>query len=48
MSEKIGSVTRDRYDAIVVEVRALVQQRNRIQFMIGDRALEVFTDRRSR
>jgi hypothetical protein len=41
MSEKIGSVTRDRYDAIVVEIRTLLQQRNRIQFVVGDRALEI-------
>jgi hypothetical protein len=41
MSEQIGNVTRDRYDAIVVEIRASVQQRNRIQFVIGDRALEI-------
>jgi transposase len=41
MPEKIGSVTKDRYDAIVVEIRALLQQRNGIQFVIGDRALEI-------
>jgi len=41
MSEQIGNVTRDRYDAIVIEIRALVQQRNRTQFVIGDRALEI-------
>jgi hypothetical protein len=45
MTDSIGSVTKDRYDAIVAESRELVAQRSRIQFRIGDLALEVFTDR---
>src|SRR4051812_47082674 len=41
MADAIGSVSRDRYDAIVAESRELIAQRTRIQFRIGDPALEI-------
>lgn len=39
--DKVGSVSASRYAQIVAELRELVQTASRIQFMIGDCALEV-------
>lgn len=50
MSEEnsnVGEVTLSRYEQIVAELRDVVEQQTRGQFTIGDRALEIFTDRRS-
>jgi hypothetical protein len=44
---KVGSVSASRYAAIVAELRKLVETASRIQFAIGDYALDFFTDRRS-
>ncbi len=41
IAEKIGSVSADRYAEIVAELRKLVETASRIQFTIGDYALEV-------
>lgn len=46
MSETIGSAGKDRYDAIVADTRELITQRTRIQFRIGDLALEIEPMRR--
>lgn len=40
-TDKIGSVTRNRFDEIVSELRAEMREDHRIQFVVGDRALEV-------
>jgi hypothetical protein len=40
-TEKVGSVSQSRYDAIVAELRQVVEQQTRASFTIGDRALEV-------
>ncbi len=37
----IGSVSQKRYEQIVAELREVVEQRTRGQFLIGDRALEI-------
>ncbi|MER6502317.1 hypothetical protein ABT218_23795 [Streptomyces sp. NPDC001455] len=39
--EKVGSVSTNRYAEIVAEPRKLVETAGRIQFTIGDYALEV-------
>lgn len=44
---KIGNVSRARYEEIIAEDRKLVEIDTKIQFVIGDHALEIFTDRRS-
>ncbi|MGW9411847.1 DUF6192 family protein [Streptomyces diastaticus] len=41
MADKVGSVSADRYAEIVAELRKLVETASRIQFTIGDYALEV-------
>ncbi|RPK28911.1 hypothetical protein EES39_41005 [Streptomyces sp. ADI92-24] len=40
-ADKVGSVRGNRYAAIVAELRKLVETSSRIQFTIGDCALEV-------
>ncbi|MFI1035935.1 hypothetical protein [Streptomyces sp. NPDC020951] len=45
-AKKIGRVTRERFDEIVAELRAEVREDHRIQFVVGDRALEVEPMRR--
>lgn len=40
-SVKVGSVTRQRYEELVAEDRQLVLDESRIQFKIGDDALEI-------
>ncbi|WP_326594508.1 DUF6192 family protein [Streptomyces sp. NBC_01803] len=40
-SEKVGSVSRQRYEQIVAELRDVVEQQSQGQFLIGDRALEI-------
>jgi hypothetical protein len=40
-ADKVGSVSGNRYAAIVAELRKLVETSSRIQFTIGDYALEV-------
>ncbi|MGW2183443.1 DUF6192 family protein [Streptomyces sp. NPDC001732] len=40
-ADKVGSVSADRYAEIVAELRKLVETASRIQFTIGDYALEV-------
>jgi hypothetical protein len=45
--EKIGSVSQHRYEQIVAELREVVEQQTRGSFTIGDRALDLFTDRTS-
>ncbi|MYV96978.1 hypothetical protein GT354_01550 [Streptomyces sp. SID3343] len=39
--ERVGNVTRERYEQIVAEARALVAQVARAQFSLGDKALEI-------
>lgn len=41
VTDRIGSVSRQRYEQIVAELRDVVQQQARGQFLIGDRALEI-------
>ncbi|MFE2530155.1 DUF6192 family protein [Streptomyces sp. NPDC059382] len=41
MSERVGNVTRSRYEQIVAEARELVAQVARAQFALGDKALEI-------
>ncbi|MEU9971266.1 hypothetical protein [Streptomyces malaysiensis] len=41
MPERIGNVTRERYEQIVAEARELVAQIARAQFALGDKALEI-------
>jgi hypothetical protein len=41
MSNKIGQVTKKRYQQIVTEARRLVEKQSQIQFSIGDMALEI-------
>ncbi|MFI8242657.1 DUF6192 family protein [Streptomyces sp. NPDC085866] len=38
---KVGSVSQQRYDQIVTELREVVEQHQKGQFLIGDRALEI-------
>ncbi|MFF4234204.1 hypothetical protein [Streptomyces sp. NPDC001820] len=42
----IGHITRERYEQFIGADRKLVGQMQRIQFTIGDHALDLFTDRR--
>jgi len=44
-TEKVGSVSQSRYEQIVAELRDIVEQQTQGAFTIGDRALEIFTDR---
>jgi hypothetical protein len=46
-ADKVGSVSANRYARIAAELRKLVQTASRIQFSVGDYALDLFTDRRS-
>lgn len=41
MSERVGNVTRSRYEQIVAESRQLIEQIGRAQFALGDLALEI-------
>ncbi|MGB8947101.1 MAG: hypothetical protein WCD21_43745 [Streptomyces sp.] len=41
MSERVGNVTRSRYEEIVAESRKLIAQIGRAQFALGDLALEI-------
>src|SRR5690349_14456224 len=41
MSATIGQVTRQRYDELVMQSRNLVRELGRIQFKLGDNALEI-------
>ncbi|UUU29124.1 hypothetical protein JIX56_03965 [Streptomyces sp. CA-210063] len=41
VTDKVGSVSRQRYEQIVAELRDVVQQQTKGQFLIGDRALEI-------
>lgn len=41
IADKVGSVSANRYAEIVAELRKLVETSSRIQFMVGDYALEV-------
>ncbi|MFF3159895.1 DUF6192 family protein [Streptomyces sp. NPDC057910] len=41
MPERVGNVSRSRYEQLVVEARALVTQVARAQFALGDKALEI-------
>ncbi|MFI5809247.1 hypothetical protein [Streptomyces sp. NPDC051561] len=43
--ERVGNVTRTRYEQIVAEARELIAQVAKAQFTLGDKALEIFTDR---
>ncbi|MDH6221824.1 hypothetical protein [Streptomyces pseudovenezuelae] len=47
VADKVGSVSVNRYAEIVAELRKLVETASRIQFTIGDYALDLSTDRRS-
>ncbi|WDV49328.1 DUF6192 family protein [Streptomyces coeruleorubidus] len=40
-TEKVGNVSQSRYEEIVAELRAVVEQQTRGQFTIGDGALEI-------
>ncbi len=48
MPAMIGNVTQARYDEIVTECRTLMQEHTRIQFRMGEWALDLFTDRQDR
>ncbi|OJF15149.1 hypothetical protein [Couchioplanes caeruleus] len=48
MPAMIGNVTQARYEQIVTEWRELMREHTRIQFRMGEWALDLFTDRRSR
>lgn len=41
MTQHVGDVTQARYDQIVAQARALVEQQTRAQFQIGDWAIEI-------
>ncbi|WP_369174916.1 DUF6192 family protein [Streptomyces sp. R28] len=41
MAERVGNVTRARYEQIVAEARELIAQVARAQFSLGDKALEI-------
>ncbi|MGW7314720.1 DUF6192 family protein [Streptomyces sp. NPDC054865] len=41
MSERVGNVTRSRYEQIVADARELIEQVTRAQFALGDKALEI-------
>ncbi|TQK44503.1 hypothetical protein FBY35_6011 [Streptomyces sp. SLBN-118] len=41
VTDKVGSVSRQRYKQIAAELRDVVQQQTRGQWLIGDRALEI-------
>ncbi|MFJ8112483.1 hypothetical protein [Streptomyces sp. NPDC096132] len=41
VTNKVGSVSRQRYEQIVAELRDVVLQQTKGQFQIGDRALEI-------
>ncbi|GGP73000.1 DUF6192 family protein [Streptomyces sindenensis] len=41
MAERVGNVSRSRYEQLVAEARELVEQVARAQFGLGDRALEI-------
>ncbi|MEV0900054.1 hypothetical protein [Actinoplanes sp. NPDC049802] len=41
MPATIGQVTQQRYDELVAQARDLVREHGRIQFMLGDNALEI-------
>lgn len=41
MAERVGNVSRSRYEQLVVEARALVAQVAKAQFALGDKALEI-------
>jgi Family of unknown function (DUF6192) len=41
VSERVGNVTRTRYEQLVAEARELVAQVARAQFALGDKALEI-------
>lgn len=41
VTDKVGSVSRQRYEQIVAELQDVVQQQAKGQFLIGDRALEI-------
>lgn len=38
---EVGSVSKQRYEQIVAELREVVEQQSRASFVIGDRALEI-------
>jgi hypothetical protein len=46
--DKVGSVSANRYAEIVAELRKLVETASRIQFTVGDYALEVEPSARRR
>lgn len=41
MSERVGNVTRTRYGQIVADATELIAQVTRVQFALGDKALEI-------
>ncbi|ADI03156.1 hypothetical protein SBI_00035 [Streptomyces bingchenggensis BCW-1] len=41
MPERVGNVTRERYEQIVAAARQLVAQITRTQFTLGDKTLEI-------
>ncbi|MBB5938585.1 hypothetical protein [Streptomyces zagrosensis] len=41
MSDRVGNVTRKRYEQIVAEARELIAEMARAQFALGDKALEI-------
>ncbi|QCX82400.1 hypothetical protein C9F11_44135 (plasmid) [Streptomyces sp. YIM 121038] len=42
---KVGSVSRQRYEENVAELREAVQQKSKSCRLTGDRALKIYTDR---
>jgi hypothetical protein len=47
MSERVGNVSRTRYEQLVAEARELVAQVAQAQFALGDKALEITAAARS-
>ncbi len=39
--DKVGSVSQQRYEQIVAQLREVVEQQTRGSFTVGDRALEI-------
>ncbi|MDQ1005814.1 putative ATPase [Streptomyces sp. V4I23] len=41
VSDRIGNVTRTRYEQLVAEARDLISQMSKAQFTLGEKALEI-------
>ncbi|MEU5902484.1 hypothetical protein [Streptomyces venezuelae] len=47
VKDRVGNVTRHRYEQLVAQAKELIAQVARAQFTLGDMALDLFTDRGS-